>query len=109
MMGAGLATAVSYFLMAFLMWLNSHLYYAIPYEWGRILKIASVAAIILLINSQISIGGTVSALLMKTFLLTLFIPSLYFIRFFALHEIEKISSIIRVISTRFRDDRTLIL
>ena len=92
MMGAAVATLISYLLMAVLMWYASQRVYPIKYEWGRIGKVFFSIGMLLLISKFVVIDVFYLSVLFNIGLFVLFFPLLYLIKF--LNDEEK--RIIRV-------------
>jgi len=68
MMGAAVATLISYFIWAVLRYLVSRQFYYIPYEWKRIGMIVLVAGAVFFIAQSISIGNLWVSLIIKLIL-----------------------------------------
>ena len=80
MMGAAAATFLAYATMAGLLYFVVRRFYPLPYEWGRLLKIAgSTAATYLLF---LLLGGWESHVVVKILLLLFFLFSMFLFRFF---------------------------
>jgi O-antigen/teichoic acid export membrane protein len=93
MMGAAVATLVSYALMALILYNLSQRFFAVRYEAGRILKLVVSACVVFGLSRIIDLGAL--QILWKTALLLLFGISLYAARFFQSSELHRIASLFR--------------
>ncbi len=89
MMGAAVATLVSYALMAFVLYHLSLRFFSVRYETARILKLVASACIVFGLSQIINVGSW--QILWKTTLLLLFGFSLYVVRFFQPSELRRIA------------------
>jgi O-antigen/teichoic acid export membrane protein len=80
MMGAAWATFLAYFVMASVLFLLVRRFYPLPYEWGRLLKVACSAGIVFALF--LLAGGGEGSAAVKAGLLLLFLCSLILFRFF---------------------------
>jgi O-antigen/teichoic acid export membrane protein len=85
MMGSAYSTLLGYVVMAGLLYLVSQKFYAIPYEFGRILKMALVAAAIFYAGYYVH-GAW--GILLKVILIAAFPLILYVIGFFERRELD---------------------
>jgi len=88
-MGAAASTVISYLLLVVLVFWVSQRLYPIAYEWGRLFRLALVAALIYLASLLVPNSPTWLAVLLKLFLLLLFPLVLLAIRFFAPEELAR--------------------
>ena len=93
MMGAAVATLVSYALMAVLLYFVSQRFFVIKYETGRILKIVVSASIVFGLSRIVDLGEL--QILWKLGLLILFGGSLYATRFFEPAELNRLASLFK--------------
>jgi O-antigen/teichoic acid export membrane protein len=77
--GAAWSVTLAYAVMAVLLWAVNRKLYPIPYEWGRILKIAAVSAFLYALGAFTPIGRPAWA---RVILLLLTVPALVAVRFF---------------------------
>lgn len=90
MMGAAMATCISYFLLNVIKYpISSKLYY-VRYEWGRILKITFLSIIIFFIGYFIKIETLFLSILFKLLLIGCFPIVLWIIHFFDRKEMTTI-------------------
>ncbi|HPR88757.1 MAG TPA: oligosaccharide flippase family protein [bacterium] len=82
LMGAGYARAVSFAAMAVGIAVISERYYAIPYNYSRIVKLVAVAGFILLLNHWINFSSLFLTIAARFFILFLFPVLLYLWGFF---------------------------
>lgn len=95
MMGAAYATLLGYAVMAGLLYIFAQKYYAIHYEFGRILKLALVVAVIFYAGYYLRGSWMI---LIKSLLLLGFPVALYFTGFFERRELEALK---RMVASRF--------
>ncbi len=95
MMGAAYATLLGYAVMAGLLYIFAQRFYAIHYEFGRILKLALVVAVIF--SAGYYLRGS-WMILIKSLLLLGFPVMLYFTGFFERRELEALK---RMVASRF--------
>jgi O-antigen/teichoic acid export membrane protein len=88
-MGAALATLLSYAVMALLLYPVSMRLQRIHYEWDRIAKIVLAVLIVYLP------GFFIGAFLPKMICATLFLPALYAMRFFNAEELGRVRGLVR--------------
>jgi O-antigen/teichoic acid export membrane protein len=91
LMGAALATLVSYVLMAILLYVLVRRIYPVPYEWARLGKIA-VAAIVVIAGGFLA-QHTGFTLGLKTLALVMFPVLLYVFRFYVPGEMKVLSGL----------------
>jgi O-antigen/teichoic acid export membrane protein len=91
LMGAALATLVSYVLMAILLYVLVRRIYPVPYEWARLGKIA-VAAIVVIAGGFLA-QHTGFTLGLKTLVLVMFPVLLYVFRFYVPGEMKVLSGL----------------
>jgi O-antigen/teichoic acid export membrane protein len=84
LMGAAIATLVSYAVMAAMMYVIVQRIYPVPYELGRLGKIAIAAGVVFVVAALAGTGS--AALAVKAALLPAFVALLYVLRFFEPHE-----------------------
>ncbi len=98
MMGAALATLISYIVLPIGAYLISQKYYPINYEWERMLKILLVATIfyvpIYILNEREIHTSPFFAIIVKVLLILLFPLGLYIIKFYQPQEIQKAKHLI---------------
>lgn len=94
MMGAAVATLLSYFVMAVIVYFIGRRVYPVPYETGRILKIAGAAAIVFLLFQVVDAGPF--GIAWKVFLLAAFVALMYAFRFFNPPEARRIMAMLRM-------------
>jgi len=92
MMGAAVATLLSYFVMTVMVYLIGQRVYPVPHETGRILKIWGGAAIVFLLYQIVDAGAL--AILWKTSLLVIFVGLMYAFRFFHPSEMRGIMAML---------------
>lgn len=81
--GAAIATLISFFVMAVAGYFFSRRAYEIPYEWGRIAKLALVTAIVFVALSLLPVQSVLGALALKVVLMpTMYLGGLWLVRFF---------------------------
>ncbi len=85
MMGAAFATFLAYFVMALGLYLVVRRFYPVPYEWGRLLKIAISAGLVVALYVLVDPGHY--AFLWKTALMLVFLLLLTVAKFFIPSEI----------------------
>jgi O-antigen/teichoic acid export membrane protein len=93
-MGAAIATLMSYVSMAVGMYLVAKRFYPVTYEFARIGKIAASAAVVYLLYSLVRWEGL--EFVWKVLLLLLFGALMYWMRFFVQSELQGISSLFRI-------------
>lgn len=96
MMGAAIATVISYLLLPIGSYFISKRYYPIKYEWGRVVKIFIAAALvyagsIFIINDSAIIAGVLKLLILLGFPVLL-----YLFKFFKPEEIQKAKSVFKI-------------
>jgi O-antigen/teichoic acid export membrane protein len=96
MMGAAWATIAGYALMLIMGVYYSHRLYPLPFEWGRIARIA-LAALFCYGLSLLAPAEILPALTVKVFVLALFPATLYLLGFFRDDEIRQLK---RVLASR---------
>ncbi len=92
MMGAAFATFLAYFVMALALYLVVRRFYRVPYEWGRLLKVAFAAGVVVVLSLVIDAGSY--TLLWKTALLLLFPLLLAMVKFFIPSEIAGVTRLL---------------
>jgi O-antigen/teichoic acid export membrane protein len=95
MMGAAVATVISYLLLPIGSYFVSRRYYPIKYEWGRVAKIFIAAALVFVGSLFIKNDSTIIAGLFKLLSLLGFPLLLFAFRFFKPEEIQKTKEIFR--------------
>ncbi len=98
MMGAAVATVISYLTMTVLMYIFSERYYHIPFNFINTIKIGFVATMLSLLGLFITENIVISILLKLLFLFCYF-PLLYILRIFSEKEIKVLK---RFIKTRIK-------
>jgi hypothetical protein len=94
MMGAAIASTLSYLLLAITGYFISRRFYPITYEWGRTGKIFLAAALVYIGSLLILNDSVLIALILKLLVLLGFPLLLLIFRFFRLEEISKVKEII---------------
>jgi O-antigen/teichoic acid export membrane protein len=112
MMGAAIATLISYLMLPIASYSVSKRYYPIKYEWSRITKIFFAAVLIYVACSYITNESAIIAGLIKTMTTLLAYPVLlYAFKFFTPKEIQKGKELIKVapeyIKLRLTQNRSL--
>ncbi len=87
MMGAAVATTLSYLILLLLSLAISVRYYHVPYEYSRILKVASVAVIVYLTSLLLPAHSLMNAVVFKTALLLVYPAMLFSVGFFLKEEL----------------------
>ena len=90
-MGAAIATLLSYAIMAALLYFIVRKIYAIEYEWQRIAKISIAAAVVFLLYYFVKLDSF--ELLWKFGLLALFAALMYAMKFFDPSEMSRLASV----------------
>jgi O-antigen/teichoic acid export membrane protein len=85
MMGAAVATFLAYAVMATLLFLFVRRFYPLPYEWGRMGKVALSAGFVFALF--LAAGGGEGSVVVKGLLLLAFLGSLFVFRFFEPEEL----------------------
>ena len=93
MMGAAVATLLSYAIMAVILYFVAQRFYAVPYESGRIYKIVASTLIVFALSQLVQLGPL--QIVWKFGLLILFGVLLYFLRFFDAMELKRIAAAFR--------------
>jgi O-antigen/teichoic acid export membrane protein len=96
MMGAAMATLISYSMLPMGSYLVSRRFYPIKYEWGRISKIFLAAVLIYLGSLYITNDSAIVSSLLKAMTLLAYPVLLYVFRFFKPEEIQKGKELIRI-------------
>jgi O-antigen/teichoic acid export membrane protein len=91
--GAALATLMSYVAMAGVLYAVVRRIYPVPYEWGRLAKIAGATAFVFLLS--LAVPTDPSAILWKSGLLVLFGVSMIVMKFFVPSELRALSRLVR--------------
>lgn len=89
MMGAALATVISYILLPVGSFLISRRYYTIRYEWVRVVKICSAAGLVYAGSVFITSDSAIVAGVIKLIILLFYPVLLYFFKFYQPEEIKK--------------------
>ena len=89
LMGAALATLAAYVVMAVVLYATVTRYYPVPYEWGRVAKIAVSSAVVFALYLFVDAGRF--ELLWKFALIGLFVGLMYSMKFFIPTELEILS------------------
>jgi len=105
MMGGAIATLLAYAAMAAALYRSVQSYYPVPYEWGRIAKVASSAAIAFVLF--LLCGPWVNHFVLSVGLLLLFVVSLYLMRFFDRQEMQAIGRLVRSGTTGGRENPSM--
>lgn len=95
MMGAAVATAISYLVLPIGAYFVSRRYYPINYEWGRIAKVFIAAALVYTGSIFISNDSAIIAGVLKLITLLGFPVLLFLFRFFKPEEIQKAGELFR--------------
>lgn len=98
MMGAAVATLISYFFMVLGIYWSSRKYYPINYEWMRIGKITLVWLGLYIVAAVAKFRTFSEELLLKSLLLATYPVLLFFMRFFTPGELTKLKQITRQIN-----------
>jgi len=98
MMGAAVATVISYLMLPIGLFVLSRRFYPIKYEWGRVAKIFGAAALVYLGSIFITSDSAIIAGLLKLCSLLGFPILLFAFRFFKPEEIQKAREVFRVVS-----------
>jgi O-antigen/teichoic acid export membrane protein len=93
MMGAAIATLVSYAAMAIILFLVVQRIYPVQYEYGRLIKITSSCAAVFMLFALLP--APFSPLLWKAALLILFVLMMYWMRFFNSSELHALRLAVR--------------
>ncbi len=88
MMGGAVATLLAYAVMALVLYLDVRRFYPVPYEWGRIARLAAAGGVTYLLFRLVDAGAY--HIPWKCFLLLFFCLTLYFIRFFVPEELRSL-------------------
>lgn len=102
MMGAAVATLLSYALMALLIYVMARRVYPVTYEGGRILRIVGAATAVYALHMFVHPDGF--TILWKLFLLIVFLLLIYGMRFFEPAELRLLSGLWKRVSKTFRQD-----
>lgn len=97
MMGAAVATAISYLMLPIGSYFVSHRYYPIKYEWGRVAKIFLAAVLVYAGTLFIRNDSAIIVGLLKLLSLLGFPLLLFAFRFFKPEEIQKAKDIFRAV------------
>ena len=98
MMGAAIATLISYFIAALGIFCSSVRFYPIEYEWKRIGKIILVGIGLYMLSSLVNFNGLWKNAMLKLLLFALFPFLLYLMKFFYPSELNRITKYIRLSS-----------
>lgn len=93
MMGAAIATVLSFSILSLLVYRKSRKFYPIPYEYGRLIKLFSTAIILYFMSFLIEIDNICLTIIFKMMLAFTFPIILYFIKFYSNAEIRKINEL----------------
>lgn len=96
MMGAAIATAISYLFLVVVAFVASRRFYPIHYEWSRIGMVFLAAGLVYLGSLFISHDSTIIAGVLKALSLLGFPVLLFAFRFFKAEEIEKMKELFRL-------------
>jgi O-antigen/teichoic acid export membrane protein len=88
-MGAAVATLLSYAVMAVILYPVSRRLFAVPYEWTRIIKLALAGAAVFWAAQMPGHAG------LRLLIMLGFVPLLFVLRFFEKDELEKFRLIVR--------------
>lgn len=94
MMGAAIATVLSYFVMTALMYIFSDKYYHIPFDFITTIKVGLIATTLYILGFFTGNNLAISVVL-KLFLVVLYFPLLYIVRTFTEKEIKILRKKIR--------------
>jgi O-antigen/teichoic acid export membrane protein len=86
LMGAAVATLLSYLVMAVMLYIIVRRIYPVPYEWGRLAKIAFAATVVIV--AGLLAGSTPGGLVLKGALILLFPLLLYAAKFYVPGELK---------------------
>jgi len=86
--GAAWATLIAYIFSAGILYFFSLKIYPIKYEWGRVLLIASLAALVFFISSIVHINHILFEILIKIALIKIYLISLFLLGFFNKEEMK---------------------
>jgi len=103
MMGAALATMISYSLLPIGAWLVSRRYYVINYQWDRIIKILIVAVLVYGCSLLVTETSPLVAMVEKLAIMMLFPVLLFLFRFYELEEVEKVREGVKSVLGWLRD------
>lgn len=95
--GAAIATAISFFVRAFGIYLISQWLYSIPFEYSRIFKLILAAIIIFEISSLFSIDSLWLSIVIKSSILCLFPIILYILKFLTTEETTFLKNRLRML------------
>lgn len=104
MMGAGIATVISYLLLPIGSYMVSQKYYPIKYEWGRIIKIFIAAVLVYIGSIFITNDSAILAGILKLSSLFGFPILLYLFGFFKDEEIKKVKHVFNAVYIKFRSN-----
>jgi O-antigen/teichoic acid export membrane protein len=97
MLGAAYATLFSYLVMAGSLYVIVQRFYFVPYEFGRIVTIAIVTALLFFLFSRVGFGGlALSSFIIKVLLLLAFPILLFLSRFFDSRELAALRRLFRL-------------
>jgi len=102
MMGAAVATLISYLMLPIGSYFVSRRFYPIRYEWGRISKIFLTAVLIYAVSLYITNDSAIVSGLLKAMTLLAYPVLLYVFGFFKHEEIQKGKDLIRVVPMEIR-------
>lgn len=102
MMGAAVATLISYSMLPMCAFFVSRRFYPIKYEWGRISKIFLTAVLIYAVSLYITNDSAIVSGLLKAMTLLAYPVLLYVFGFFKHEEIQKGKDLIRVVPMEIR-------
>lgn len=91
--GAAIATLISYIVLAFLNYFYSQKLYYLEYEIGKILKVLTVAVIFVTIGTFVKFDNILISLLIKIVFVSVFILCLYILKIFSKEEIGFIKKV----------------
>ena len=100
MIGAAIATLISYFVLVIFQYFVTRNLYRIDYEWGRIMKLVGCALIIYFVATNVAIASVWASLIAKLGMVLFFPLLLVPMKFYEKKEKWKIREIWRVYLTR---------
>lgn len=96
MMGAGIATMLSYLYLSSCTYIVSERFYSISYEFRRISKILFVGISLYMCSQLISINSTFYSIFIKSLLLLSFPIFMYFVKFYEKEELHKLKELLNM-------------
>jgi O-antigen/teichoic acid export membrane protein len=102
MMGAAVATIITYFVLMVILFIYNKKLMDIKYEWSRIVKITIVTALIFGVCYFISIDNLVLSVVFKILTILLFPVFLYLIKFYESKELARLNEIKELVLRKIR-------